>query len=128
MSTITRRRVAGTSANSDDSTTESSHTANHKTSDHASPSLEKKIAYDPRDIDESKSTPRLTLMEEVLLLGLKDKQVKHARADSGMRNLSDIRRLDTHLLPSVSTKKTRVTFRSGMTASVTHYVGVLLWS
>ncbi|ORX42728.1 Golgi phospho protein 3 [Hesseltinella vesiculosa] len=35
---------------------------------------EKKVASDPRDIDDTKSIPRLTLMEEVLLLGLKDKQ------------------------------------------------------
>ena len=37
-----------------------------------------KIAYDPLDISESverKKQPKLTLMEEVLLLGLKDKQV-----------------------------------------------------
>jgi golgi phosphoprotein 3 len=36
------------------------------------------IAYDPRDISESaerSKQPKLTLMEEVLLLGLKDKQV-----------------------------------------------------
>ena len=38
-----------------------------------------KIAYDPRDISESEERvkqPKLTLMEEVLLLGLKDKQVR----------------------------------------------------
>jgi Golgi phosphoprotein 3 len=38
-----------------------------------------KIAFDPRDINESaerSKQPKLTLMEEVLLLGLKDKQVK----------------------------------------------------
>lgn len=37
-----------------------------------------KVAYDPRDISESEERvkqPKLTLMEEVLLLGLKDKQV-----------------------------------------------------
>ena len=37
-----------------------------------------KIAFDPRDISESaerNKQPKLTLMEEVLLLGLKDKQV-----------------------------------------------------
>jgi hypothetical protein len=37
-----------------------------------------KIAFDPRDISESQERskqPKLTLMEEVLLLGLKDKQV-----------------------------------------------------
>lgn len=36
-----------------------------------------KIAFDPRDISESverSKQPKLTLMEEVLLLGLKDKQ------------------------------------------------------
>lgn len=39
-----------------------------------------KIAFDPRDISESterSKQPKLTLMEEVLLLGLKDKQVRH---------------------------------------------------
>jgi golgi phosphoprotein 3 len=37
-----------------------------------------KIAYDPRDISENEERtrlPKLTLMDEVLLLGLKDKQV-----------------------------------------------------
>lgn len=39
-----------------------------------------KIAFDPRDISESaerNKQPKLTIMEEVLLLGLKDKQVSH---------------------------------------------------
>jgi Golgi phosphoprotein 3 len=38
-----------------------------------------KIAYDPRDISENaerSKQPKLTLMEEILLLGLKDKQVR----------------------------------------------------
>jgi golgi phosphoprotein 3 len=38
-----------------------------------------KIAFDPRDISESEERnkqPKLTMMEEVLLLGLKDKQVR----------------------------------------------------
>lgn len=44
-----------------------------------------KIAFDPRDMNESaerSKQPKLTMMEEVLLLGLKDKQVSrvpHAR-------------------------------------------------
>jgi golgi phosphoprotein 3 len=50
-----------------------------------------KIAFDPRDISESaerSKQPKLTLMEEVLLLGLKDKQVgshprTRARVQSG---------------------------------------------
>lgn len=42
-----------------------------------------KIAFDPRDISESEERskqPKLTLMEDVLLLGLKDKQVTLARS------------------------------------------------
>lgn len=38
-----------------------------------------KIAFDPRDISENaerSKQPKLTLMEDVLLLGLKDKQVR----------------------------------------------------
>ena len=41
-----------------------------------------KIAFDPRDISESEErskAPKLTLMEEVLLMGLKDKQVRQSR-------------------------------------------------
>jgi Golgi phosphoprotein 3 len=35
-----------------------------------------KVAYDPRDFEgEVEQVPRLTIMEEVLLLGLKDKAV-----------------------------------------------------
>jgi Golgi phosphoprotein 3 len=37
-----------------------------------------KIAYDPKDMEqgeERKKQPKLTLMEEVLLLGLKDREV-----------------------------------------------------
>lgn len=47
-----------------------------------------KIAFDPRDISESterSKQPKLTLMEEVLLLGLKDKQVRHPIAGSLLR-------------------------------------------
>lgn len=38
-----------------------------------------KIAFDPRDMSESaerSKQPKLTMMEEVLLLGLKDRQVR----------------------------------------------------
>lgn len=40
-----------------------------------------KVAYDPRDFEDAeqaKTQPRLTLMEEILLLGLKDKAVRCA--------------------------------------------------
>jgi Golgi phosphoprotein 3 len=49
-----------------------------------------KIAFDPRDYEngsmgsEYERMPRLTIMEEVLLLGLKDKQVS-SRCDRGTR-------------------------------------------
>jgi len=48
-----------------------------------------KIAFDPRDISESEERskqPKLTLMEEILLLGLKDKQVRGTRPRSPRRN------------------------------------------
>lgn len=47
-----------------------------------------KIAFDPRDISESaerNKQPKLTLMEEVLLMGLKDKQVS-ASPHFGLQN------------------------------------------
>ena len=42
-------------------------------------------AFDPRDISENQERnkqPKLTLMEEILLLGLKDKQVQFLRVIS----------------------------------------------
>jgi len=42
-----------------------------------------KIAFDPRDMSESAARskqPKLTLMEEILLMGLKDKQVENIRS------------------------------------------------
>ena len=44
-----------------------------------------KIAFDPRDLSESaerNKQPKLTLMEEVLLMGLKDKQVRSCLGQS----------------------------------------------
>jgi Golgi phosphoprotein 3 len=99
---LSRRRVAQTSSsyNDDDddarkrrstplsaSPTHSHHngSATPAAALHAGSAFEggSKIAYDPRDLaqeatDEARlggKMPRLTLMEEVLLLGLKDKQV-----------------------------------------------------
>lgn len=44
-----------------------------------------KVAYDERDMEtkEEKEMPKLTLMEEVLLLGLKDKQVSGCWIEGG---------------------------------------------
>ena len=53
-----------------------------------------KIAYDPRDISdnaERSKQPKLTLMEEVILMGLKDKQVR-----AGRREPPPPRELTTH--------------------------------
>ena len=84
---LTRRRGAGAAAGSDE--TEGS--APGTPTPRAGPSSDQtpetgysggenghKIAFDPRDISESaerNKQPKLTLMEEVLLMGLKDKQV-----------------------------------------------------
>lgn len=43
-----------------------------------------KIAFDPRDISENaerSKQPKLTLMEEIILMGLKDKQVRRPTCD-----------------------------------------------
>ncbi|KAF9331557.1 hypothetical protein BG006_005582 [Podila minutissima] len=66
---LSRRRAAGTA----DSTYSSPTISSGASFGHDA----KAIASDPRDLqmeDENKTQPRLTLMEEVLLLGLKDKQ------------------------------------------------------
>jgi len=94
---LSRRRVGGgaTSSNDDDddgaqrggshsalgSRSDTSTSANHH---HAGSAFQggSKIAFDPRDLQQDASeearlggkTPRLTIMEEVLLLGIKDKQ------------------------------------------------------
>ncbi|BFZ60765.1 Vacuolar protein sorting-associated protein 74 [Saitoella coloradoensis] len=82
MSTLTRRRGAG-GPSADDSNSGTSTPTNQTPSDSASyrPPREEdvghKIAFDPRDMDEGREAskqPKLTLMEEVLLMGLKDKQ------------------------------------------------------
>lgn len=94
---LTRRRGGGGGAAADGEQSESSRVASP--TPRSAPSYESrapetsytggenghKIAFDPRDISESaerSKQPKLTLMEEVLLLGLKDKQVR----DSGVRH------------------------------------------
>lgn len=84
---LTRRRAGGaggspTTAQSDQlpssSNPSSSTTGNKSTPNPNLPPSGSKVAYDPRDFQddaESNKMPRLTLMEEVLLLGLKDKAV-----------------------------------------------------
>jgi len=83
---LSRRRVAGTSSpNSDDTPTPgvpNGPSPNGTVVTHAGSAFEggSKVACDPRDLDQVQEDsrhggrmPRLTIMEEVLLLGLKDK-------------------------------------------------------
>ena len=86
---LTRRRgVGGAAANGDEESSSrvtspgprSANSYTDRTPETAYESGENghKIAYDPRDISENEERtkqPKLTLMEEILLLGLKDKQV-----------------------------------------------------
>ncbi len=93
---LSRRRVGGTTASNNDedddmhpSTNGGSNVGSRNGSpppvQHAGSAFERgnKVAYDPRDLQQGASEeakiggkmPRLTIMEEVLLLGLKDKQV-----------------------------------------------------
>ncbi|KAG0366707.1 Golgi phosphoprotein 3-domain-containing protein [Gamsiella multidivaricata] len=71
---LSRRRGAGASDSAHNSSAPSS---GPQSGGSRRSSTDGKIASDPRDLqmeDENKTQPRLTLMEEVLLLGLKDKQ------------------------------------------------------
>ncbi|KIJ63006.1 hypothetical protein HYDPIDRAFT_113505 [Hydnomerulius pinastri MD-312] len=86
---LSRRRVAASSSSSvtaDDTPSASWHSngspSNGPITSHAGSAFEggNKIAFDPRDLEQDKEDsrqggrmPRLTIMEEVLLLGLKDK-------------------------------------------------------
>ncbi|KAK5114511.1 hypothetical protein LTR62_002446 [Meristemomyces frigidus] len=81
---LTRRRGAGGGAADENGENRVSSPAPRKNDDLRSPDTQyesgengHKIAFDPRDISESEERskqPKLTLMEEVLLMGLKDKQ------------------------------------------------------
>lgn len=86
---LTRRRGgrAGSDGGNDSSRVASPSPLNGSSYDNRTPETSftggengHKIAFDPRDISENEERgkqPKLTLMEEVLLLGLKDKQVIH---------------------------------------------------
>lgn len=85
---LTRRRGAGRVAGADeqdDNRVSSPISRNGSATDNRGPETSftnaengHKIAFDPRDISENEERgkqPKLTLMEDILLLGLKDKQV-----------------------------------------------------
>lgn len=95
---LSRRRVPGNASSSAASDNGNSHTKSngHSTSpttvtSHAGSAFEggSKIAFDPRDLEQENEderhggkVPRLTLLEEVLLLGIKDKQVCASNSSS----------------------------------------------
>lgn len=93
---LSRRRVGALAASSSYNNDEELHHTNGGSNSrggsppptqHAGSAFERgnRIAFDPRDLQEGANEeariwgkiPRLTIMEEVLLLGLKDKQVCH---------------------------------------------------
>lgn len=84
---LTRRRGGGGAANGEDEGSRVSSPAPKRTDGAPETSYESsenghKIAFDPRDISESaerSKQPKLTLMEEIILMGLKDKQVRRTR-------------------------------------------------
>ena len=71
---------------------------NHSVPTHAGSAFEggSRIAFDPRDITQDASeeakvggkTPKLTIMEEVLLIGIKDKQVRCITRPDALRVLT----------------------------------------
>lgn len=81
---LTRRRGAGVAAETGDDTSRVASPAPKENDRDRRPETGREVAenghivaYDPRDMSESaerSKQPKLTLMEEVLLLGLKDKQ------------------------------------------------------
>ena len=83
---LTRRRGGGTVNTTDDNVDGRVSSPVPKRTDDRTPETSyensangHKIAFDPRDISESaerNKQPKLTLMEEVILMGLKDKQVR----------------------------------------------------
>lgn len=83
---LTRRRGGGAATTADDDGSRVSSPLPKNRTDDRTPETSyessengHKIAFDPRDISESaerSKQPKLTLMEEVILMGLKDKQVR----------------------------------------------------
>lgn len=74
-----------------------------------------KIAFDPRDMSESaerSKQPKLTLMEEIILMGLKDKQVREPQGEG-------------HTWDRMLIIEARATFRFGTIISPTRYGAAL---
>lgn len=102
QSGLTRRRGAGGGSagqTNDDDTPRPTPASNSRTDERSGPETAyengengHKIAFDPKDMNESaerNKQPKLTLMEEILLMGLKDKEVRYQRT-SDLTNVADI--------------------------------------
>ena len=78
MSGVTRRRQVG-AASSETTEGPARNAAPTRVNGRDDEQSDHKIAYDPKDLEqgaERAKQPKLTLMEEVLLLGLKDREVR----------------------------------------------------
>lgn len=97
MSGVTRRRQAAGSSTNNDAGVPSRTTTPARPNGSAARDQEAandhKVAYDPKDIEQGEERakqPKLTLMEEVLLLGLKDREVRHTRFSCFPRLFIDV--------------------------------------
>jgi hypothetical protein len=142
---LTRRRAGGaggspTTAQSDQipSSSNPSSSSGKAASSNVPSSSGGRVAYDPRDFQddaESNKMPRLTLMEEVLLLGLKDKAVSiilglnpfhgHVAIPTCFHVLSTAKSPQQPSVNSPTVSLTyRATYHSGTTTSPTPYEDV----
>lgn len=131
---LTRRRGGGRAAgadDNDDSRVSSPISRNGSALDHRGPETSftsgengHKIVFDPRDLSETEERskqPKLTLMEDILLLGLKDKQVGFSCLFSPyLRPCLKTRKLRMRqLLTAGNSSCYRVIYRSGTKTSPT---------
>ena len=125
---LTRRRGAGGASNDAESSngvsrSHSSAGARDNGPETSSENSENghKIAFDPRDISESaerSKQPKLTLMDEVVLLGLKDKQVRMRYPEHlKSRTAADL----------TATLLTRLTFACQFTMLTTAATGIFIF-
>jgi hypothetical protein len=86
-----------------------------------------RVAYDPRDFQddaESNKMPRLTLMEEVLLLGLKDKAVRQQPSILSHQPKEPYLWASLSRQPGCAELTLRATYHSGTTTSPTLFEDV----
>lgn len=132
---LSRRRVGNASGTADSNPTAFTSTPTNGatsplTSGYAGTALEggSKIAFDPRDLDnegETNKMPKLTLMEEVLLLGLNDRQVRVTRPNAKLARSPGPKDARALTRPSF---RGRAICHSGTIISRTRYEDALSWN